>query len=807
MSQAAKGMEILGSAGKGTNEILDITPGLLTLMSAGTVDADVATKALTGTMAQFNLESNESNRIVDVFAEGAAIANTNVGELQEAFKMAGGDLAGMNMEIEQAGAMAGILANANIVGSQAGTTLSSMSREIKANSKDFKKLGIDVYDSAGQMRDMGSILTDVESKTGHMTDAQRDAALATIFTGQSMRGVNAFIAQGSDEYDKMADSLYNAEGAGLAMADTMEDNIGGAFRSLKSAGEGFLIDVGDVIKDDVRELAGLAKNLVKGFSKLDDGTKELIVKVGGLAMVTGPLLLGFSKLAGFATNLPGKIGVLKGAFGALVSPIGLAIGAIAGLIAVGVYLYKNNEEVREKIDTAWVGIKNIISTGVDFVTGLWDVMGEDIMNVAGTAWGFIEKTFMLGVDIIGGVVGIISSIIKGDWAGVWDNAKGIVVSVFNYFKGLPGQMFNIGKSMISSLGKGLKSVGTSAWNSTVGKIPGLKIDGSSASGENFIGKDGAIHKLHRREMILTGDTADDYRSLGGSKDKLPSINLVGVKNTILSGFSGIMDSVASMKDSVKPSNVINNITQPSKTKEPGIADNISNSYVTNENKEIKDIVNNNIGTTNNNTTNENKSYSEEVNNIGAVSNVSNRYNTNNKNNSYKEINNAGAIDNISNNYNDKSNKYEEVNNDVGAISNVSNNYNTENNKQIEQVTRDIGIKGMLSNGLNGLRESLSSVGTREVTNPSTLEPIVNVGSPEVIEQTSYNYEKATDIKSDEPNLNKFDKLETNPSEIKFSPEINVIVQGNADRQTAINIGKEVNKQLDLYFRKLNLQRG
>lgn len=524
---AAEGMDILAASGMKNNEILEVTPGLLTLMSAGEVDANTAAKALTGTMAQFNMTADESNRIVDVFAKGAASANTNVSEMQEAFKMAGGDLANMNMDIEQSASMIGLLADANIVGSQAGTTLSAMAREIRANSDEFKELGINVYDSAGKMRDMGSILAEVESVTGNMTDAQRDAAMSTIFTGQAMRGVNAYLAQGSEAYKDLEVSIYDSEGAALDMANTMEDNIGGAFRSLKSAGEGFLIEVGDAIKGNVRDLADVATGLVRSFSNLDDGTKSLIVKVAGLAMAAGPLLVGFSKLAGFVTSMPAHLGVLKGAIGALTGPIGLTIGAVAGLIAVGVHLYKTNEEAREKIDAAWAGIKDLVSTGVQFVQGLWEEHGERIMNIVGVAWGHIQDTFMLGVDIVTGIVGMISSIISGDWAGVWDHAKGIVTSVFDYFAGLPAKLFDIGKNMVVSLGKGLKSVGTGVWNSTIGKIPGLSIKGSNAGGVNFVGEDGSVRKLHRREMVLTGDTADAYRGLGGSKDSLPDFRSLG----------------------------------------------------------------------------------------------------------------------------------------------------------------------------------------------------------------------------------------------------------------------------------------
>lgn len=121
-SAASEAMGILAASGQDANNIMALTPGLLTLMSAGSVDANVAAKALTGTMAQFNMRAEESDRIIDSLAKGAASANTNVGEIQEALKMGGGDMANMNMTVEQATAMVGVLADVNIVGGQAGTT-------------------------------------------------------------------------------------------------------------------------------------------------------------------------------------------------------------------------------------------------------------------------------------------------------------------------------------------------------------------------------------------------------------------------------------------------------------------------------------------------------------------------------------------------------------------------------------------------------------------------------------------------------------------------------------------------------------
>lgn len=327
-------MDILGSAGKSTNEILEITPDLTTLMSAGAVDADTSARALTGTMAQFNMKATESGRIVDVFAKGASSSKTNVQELTSALSMAGGELANMNMDIEQATALAGVMADANIEGSRAGTTMSAMARDIKANAKHFGNLGISVYDATGEMQDMGSTLSDLQRALEGKTDAQRDAILADLFTGQSLRGVNAFLAQGSEKYQELENAMYNAKGESARMAADMEDNIGGAFRELKNSGKVLLIEFGDLFKDDVKKWASGVANLAGRVSDMDKKTMKFLATGALIIAGTGPMISAIGGVIGAFSSL---FGVISGIVGlAMANPWLLGAGlAVAG----GVKLY------------------------------------------------------------------------------------------------------------------------------------------------------------------------------------------------------------------------------------------------------------------------------------------------------------------------------------------------------------------------------------------------------------------------------------------------------------------------------------
>lgn len=524
-SQAAEGMSILAAAGLETGAILETSGDMLTLASAGGLELEQAAGVLTTSMAQFGLEAKDATMLSDVFAKAASSANTNVLELSEAMSYAGGDAANMGMDIQQTNAMLATFADAGLTSGRAGTTFSAMFKDITKNVEKGKiaigDASVSVYDAAGNMRDMGSIMGDVEKSLVGLTDEQRNAALAGVFQGQSMRGVNAFLAKGSEGYKELEKSIYDSNGAGLQMAEDMEDNLAGAFRGMWSQMEGFRIEVGDILKDDVKKLAGFLGNLADKFAGLDDSTKKTIIRLAGVAMAIGPALLVGGKLLSLTQALPGSIGQVKTAIGLLTSPVGLAVGAIAGLIAVGVHLYKNNEEVREKIDTAWAGIKNIVSTGVDFVTGLWDLFGEDIKSIAGNTWDFVTGTVETFIDVLAGIIGMVNSIIEGDWAGAWESAKGIVVGVFDYFLGLPGQMLQIGKDMAGALWKGLKSAGGWVLDKTIGKVPGFKPDGSHAGGLDWVPTDGYIGELHKGEMVLTRKAAQQYRGMGGTKDSPP----------------------------------------------------------------------------------------------------------------------------------------------------------------------------------------------------------------------------------------------------------------------------------------------
>ncbi|WP_278523220.1 phage tail tape measure protein [Clostridium cochlearium] len=518
-SAAADGMGILATAGWNANQILEGTPHLLSLASASGLELAQAGDIITNTLGQFSLKASDAGMVSDVLAKAASSSQTNVEQMAEAMKYAGGSAATMNMDVAQTSAILGTLANQSVKGSAAGTAFTAMfndlSKAAEGGAIEIGKAAISVYDANGKMKDMGSIMADIESATNGMSDAQRNQALQSIFGVQSMRGVNAILTEGTGKYKELEKNIRDSKGAAAEMADEMENNIGGAFRSMKSAIEGFMIDIGDVFKNDVSNIATGIGNMARKFGELDEGTQKTIVKTLAFAASIGPLLFGISKVNEKINNISPAMETMKTAMGLVASPIGLTVLAIVGLIGALVYLYNTNEEVRNLLLSVWDSLKTGINATVEFIKGVWSVLGDSIMNIASIAWGAVENIITMILNVIQGAIKIFTGVITGDWSAVWDGIKQIVVGVFDFFKELPAQMLDIGINIIKGLIQGVKSMAGAAKDAVVGVAKGI------AGGiKGFFG-------IHSPAKLTIGYGENITEGLGiGMENEAPGVNSI-----------------------------------------------------------------------------------------------------------------------------------------------------------------------------------------------------------------------------------------------------------------------------------------
>ena len=377
-TEAASGMENLASAGFSTNEIMEAMPGLLDLAASSGAELATASEIAASAIRGFGLEASQSSHVADVFAEASARTNAQVEDMGEAMKYVAPVAKTVGLSIEETAAAIGIMSDAGIKGSQAGTTLRSGLTRIVKPTKQVKEameeLDVEFYNSDGTMKSLTEIIDTLQKSTSGLTDKVKNQALAQIFGTEALSGMLALVNRGSSDLDSMTKSFENCDGAAQDMADTMLDNTKGSIEELSGSLESAGIAIQKALAPEIKDLAKWIQDLVDDFNDLSDEEKQNIVRTGLLVAAIGPAIKILGKLgtglgtvtkgAGTFTKAVGLIGKttttafaqaskgtqnLASAFTFLTSPAGLATLAIGAVTAAVIYLASKQAEESKKV--------------------------------------------------------------------------------------------------------------------------------------------------------------------------------------------------------------------------------------------------------------------------------------------------------------------------------------------------------------------------------------------------------------------------------------------------------------------------
>lgn len=535
-SEAADAMGYMALAGWDDAQVIAGIPGVLNLAAAANMDLAKASDIVTDTMTPFGMAAERAGEAADVFAYAQANSNTTVEALGEAMKYAAPTADAFGMSLQDTAAAMGVLANAGIKGSQGGTTLNAMLRDMKKNADNGRiaigKTKVALTNADGSYRSYAAIIRDIDKATSSMTASQRDAALGAIFGDESLKGILATLKQGPDALDDMTAGLYACGGAAADMAATMGDNLKGDLAILESGAQEMAIALSDWLVPAACGVVQGVTDLIGKFNALDDGTKNTIFRIGAMAAAAGPLLLSGGKvltlLSGVNPLVVGlgaaaalaythsdalqgmvaKLGDGVTAFGAaLESGAGFTAAFSAGLTAAF------GEEAAGKVLGAIDGIKTAISAVGDVLTTVTDAVGtflgalfdgeglkQSWDNAAAVISGYDWTA--LGTSILSGVTGALDA--AGEWlkniftAG-WTAAKGVnwgelgtsihdgIQSILDTAGGWLKSLFEAGKTAAGEIS--WADIGTTIWNGVTGV---LDMAGSFLSGLFGLGKDSAI---------------------------------------------------------------------------------------------------------------------------------------------------------------------------------------------------------------------------------------------------------------------------------------------------------------------------
>lgn len=300
-TESATALKYMAMAGWKTNQMVSGLSGVMNLAAASGEDLGTVSDIVTDSMTAFGLKAKDSGHFADVLAKASSSSNTNVAMMGETFKYVAPLAGSMKYSIEDTATAVGLMANAGIKGSQAGTELRSILTRLVKPPKDaaaaLSALGISTTKADGSMKPMRQTMAELREKFFGLTDSQKSQYAAAIAGQEAMSGLLAIVNASDSDFNKLQKAIDNSSGAAKKQADIMNNNLQGALYDLGSAAEAVGIGIYEDIKTPLTKAVGVGtKQLRILSSKLKKGgIKEIVPKeaintvenLGKVAMVAG----------------------------------------------------------------------------------------------------------------------------------------------------------------------------------------------------------------------------------------------------------------------------------------------------------------------------------------------------------------------------------------------------------------------------------------------------------------------------------------------------------------------------------------
>lgn len=523
-SESAEALSYMGMAGWKTDQMISGLPGVMNLAAASGENLGTVSDIVTDSITAFGLTANDTARFVDVLAATATNSNTNVGLMGETFKYAAPIAGALGYSVEDTALAVGLMANAGIKGSQAGTALRGALTRLSAPTAEVKKgmqmLGLNIKDLQGMTLDQK--LQTLRHAFAGLDESQKVQAASLLFGKQAMSGMLAIINASESDYNNLKNAINNSSGAAKSMAEIMENNLKGSVTKLKSALEGAGIAIGEILAPKIKVAIDKITELVSAFTQLDPSTQRLIVNIGLVVAAIGPMLMIISKvmttfskiktattLAGAAFRSFGAIaggtatpitatgkavllakggvlklggaftklgGLAKGAFALIAAHPFVAI-AVAAAVAVGLIIANWDkigprvaevwEQVKSNASDTWAELQAECSSIADGIKSAF----EGIKDFFGTLWtGITEGVTQAKAGIVEAWSGLTESL-----SAVWESVKAGIVAAWQGIGTAVGETVGTMKEYImttlqniapelSGIWDGVKSVTQGAWD-------------------------------------------------------------------------------------------------------------------------------------------------------------------------------------------------------------------------------------------------------------------------------------------------------------------------------------------------------
>lgn len=574
-TEAADAMNYMAMAGWKTEDMLSGIEGIMYLAAASGEDLATTSDIVTDALTAFGLTAEDSGHFADVLAAASSNANTNVSMMGETFKYCAPVAGALGFSVEDTAEAIGLMGNAGIKASQAGTSMRSimtnLTGDVKLSGAAIGDVTIATTNADGSMRSLSAILADCRVAFGGMTEAEKANNAETLVGKNAMSGFLALMNAAPEDIAKVSGAVNNCKDAAKNMADTMQDNLEGQLTILKSQLQELAISFGDLLMPAVRSIVSGLQGMVDVLNAMPDGVKQVIMIIALLAAALGPVLIIIGKVISavgtimtIVPKLAGVINTVKTAFGALnavmlANPIAIVIAAIAALVAAFVYLWNTNEEFRQFWISLWESVKETAIQCWQAISAFLSQAWEAIQNTAVSVWNGIRDFFSGLWTGIQTLFTTVVNAIAGFLSGAWNAVKGTVVSVWNAISQFFTSVWNGIRNVTSVVVNGIRSFLQSAWNGIRALITTVMNGIKSVVTAVWNGIRSVITR------VMNGIRSVVSSVWSGIRNTISSI-VNGIKNTVSNAFhamwSGIRSTISGIYNTIRDGlgNAVNYIT-------------------------------------------------------------------------------------------------------------------------------------------------------------------------------------------------------------------------------------------------------
>lgn len=532
------------------------------LAAAGQLNLADAAATTVQMMGSFGLGAGDATRIANALAGAANASSADVSDLTQAMSQCSAQAALAGWSLEDTAAALALFADHGVKGSDAGTSLKTMLQRLAAPTDQAAEAiaayGLNIRDSNGKMKDISGIADELTGKLGSLSDAERDAALQTIFGSDASRAAAILMQSGSEGLAKYIAATNDATAA-ETMANAQKGELSWALENMGGAVESAAIAFGTALAPAITAVAGVIGNVAEAFASLPAGVQTGIVVVLALVAALGPLLMVIGSVVAALPAISEGFAVLGGALAIPLAPAAAVVAAIAAIAAAIYAAWTTSETFRAAVmagvDAISSKVQEICAFLAPYVQAFLDQIVSTVQVAMDTLGPIIGAALTVIVDIVVPIlttlmdsVGVffanilatatnimqaISMVISGAWTliqGIFQTVLGVILAVttgdFTMLQQGVSNILNGLTSIVSGILQGIASMFTGAWNNIKITVTGACNAVSGAVSGAFNGIKSVIDStMNGAKSTVSGALSAISGFFAGLHLQFPHINL------------------------------------------------------------------------------------------------------------------------------------------------------------------------------------------------------------------------------------------------------------------------------------------